>query len=218
MIKESLHLYKRLLPFVLPYWKRIALVCACALPLSACTAGIVYLMETAIDDVFLAKDLKMLKLLPIVIVLLYTVKGTFQFLYQYLMGYTGTRIINNVRNLVYNHLQTLPLSFFIKNTTGMLMARVTNDVNLLQRAINKSAVDIFKELFTVLWLTIVLFDKDVTLACISLLILPWVLVPIMRLGKRTRKISTRGQEKIGKISTFVHETITGCRIVKAFGM
>ena len=86
-MKDSLSLYKRLVPFLLPYWKWFVLAGLCALPLSLCSAGLAYLMKPAIDDVFLNKDVQMLKLLPLGIVLLYTVKGTFEFGYNFILGF-----------------------------------------------------------------------------------------------------------------------------------
>ncbi len=218
MLKESVKLYKRLLPNILPYWKQIALAFVCMLPLSFCTAGIAYLVKPALDEVFIKKDLKMLLIIPVAIMLLYTVKGVLEYFYNYLLGYTGSCIINDFRNRIYTHLSALSLSYFIKNPTGVLMSRITNDVNMVQRSVNTDVTNIFKEFFTFIWLIGVLLQRDFKLGCICLVVFPWAILPIMRFGKKSRKFSTRGQEKVGKIATFMHETITGCRIVKAFGM
>jgi subfamily B ATP-binding cassette protein MsbA len=194
------------------------LACICTIPLALCSAGIAYLVKPALDDVFLKKDLHMLKLIPLAIVVLYSAKGAFEYSYNYLLGFTGHRIMTDIRNRIYFHLQTLSLSFFMKNPTGFLMARITNDVNLLQRAINIGVINVFKATLTIIALIGVLIKQDIRLACISFLILPWMAVPIWRFGEKSRKFSSRGQERVGKIATFMHETITGCRIVKAFGM
>jgi subfamily B ATP-binding cassette protein MsbA len=218
MLRDSINLYKRLFPFVKPYWRRFVLACICTIPLALCSAGIAYLVKPALDDVFLKKDLHMLKLIPLAIVVLYSAKGAFEYSYNYLLGFTGHRIMTDIRNRIYFHLQTLSLSFFMKNPTGFLMARITNDVNLLQRAINIGVINVFKATLTIIALIGVLIKQDIRLACISFLILPWMAVPIWRFGEKSRKFSSRGQERVGKIATFMHETITGCRIVKAFGM
>jgi len=218
ILKESLQLYKRLFPFVTPYWRTFIIVGICTLPLSLCSAAIAYLVKPALDEVFLKKDLQMLMLIPLAVIVLYSIRAVFEYTYNFLLGSIGHRIMNDIRTRIYYHLQTLSLSFFIKNPTGMLISRITNDVNFLQLAINKAVVSIIKESFTVIGLTGVLFYHDVRLAGISFLILPWAAIPIWRFGQKGRRFSTRGQEKIGKIATFMHETITGCRIVKAFGM
>ncbi len=218
MIQDSIRLYKRLLPFILPYWRPLLLAFICMLPLSLCSAGIAYLVKPALDEVFIKKDMTMLKLIPLAIVTMYSAKGLLDFLYNYLLGYTGNCIINDLRNRIYAHLQTLSPSFFHKNPTGVLMSRITNDVSAIQLAINTDVTNIFKELLTTVWLVGVLFYNDYRLALVSLFIFPWATLPILRFGKKTRRISTKRQEKIGRIAMFMHETITGCRIVKAFGM
>ncbi len=218
MLKESIYLYVRLLQFVKPYWRRLLVAGLCMLPLSLCSAGLAYLVKPALDDIFFKKDLTMLRLIPLALIALYVVRGVFDFSHAYLMGYVGSRIIADIREKLYAHLQTLPLSFFAKNPTGVLMARITNDVNLLQAAISNVVISFFKDLFTVVGLVGVLVYQDLRLACIVFLIFPWLVIPIQRFGKKSRKISTKGQEKVGKIATLLHETISGCRIVKAFGM
>jgi len=218
MPNQTFTLYKRLAPFILPYWKLIALAGLCAMPLSMCSAGLAFLMKPAIDEVFMKKDMDMLLLVPLAIISLFCLKGLFEFSYHYLIGKAGNRIINNFRNLLFNHIQTLSISFFIKNPTGELMSRVTNDVTLMQRAVTKGVIDFFKETAGLLGLTFVLFSQDIFLAGIAMLVMPWALIPFLRFGKKTHKYSKKGQEKIGQLATLVHETITGCRIVKAFGM
>jgi subfamily B ATP-binding cassette protein MsbA len=218
MLKESISIYKRLFPFVSCYWRTFVVAILCTIPLSLCSAGIAYLVKPALDDIFLKKDLQMLKIIPIGIIILYAVRGFFDYTYDYLLGSVGNRIMTDFRNRVYAHLQTLSLSFFLKSPTGVIMSRITNDVNILQGALNSGIIDLIKDTLTILGLLAVLIKQDFKLACISFIILPWILIPLLKLGKKSRNFSTRGQQKVGKISTFIHETITGSRIVKAFGM
>jgi subfamily B ATP-binding cassette protein MsbA len=218
MLKESVALYIRLFQFVKPHWRMLALAGICMLPLALCSSALAYLVKPALDDIFFKKNLTMLRLVPLGIILIYTVRGVFDYSHAYFMGYVGNRIIADIREKVYVHLQTLSLSYFAKNPTGVLMTRITNDVNILQASISKVIISFFKDLFTIAGLVGVLFYQDWKLACIAFLIMPWVSIPIQRFGKKSRRFSTRGQEKVGKIATLLHETIIGCRIVKAFGM
>jgi subfamily B ATP-binding cassette protein MsbA len=98
------------------------------------------------------------------------------------------------------------------------MARITNDVTLLQRSMSSVLANVVKEIFTIMALSVILIYHDWKLTCIAVFVFPWALIPIRGFGKKGRRYSTRSQEKVGKISTFLHETITGCRIVKAFSM
>lgn len=218
MAAPKLLIYKRLLPYILPYWKRLAVAALCALPLSLCSAGLAFLMKPAIDDVFMKKDMTMLLLIPLAIIALFVMRAVFEFSYEYCIGSTGNRIINDFRNVLFNHMQALSVSFFIRNPTGELMSRVTNDVTLLQRSSTTGVIDFFKEFSALTGLVAVLFMQDLLLAGIAMLVMPWALIPFMRFGKKTHRYSTRSQEKIGKLATLIHEAISGCRIVKAFGM
>ena len=218
MLKENIQLYLRLVQFVKPYRQKLVLAGLCMLPLSLCSSALAYLVKPALDDIFFKKDLTMLRLIPLALIGLYVIRGIFDYGQAYFMGYVGSRIIADIREKMYVHLQTLSLSFFAKNPTGVLMARITNDVNLLQASISNVIISFFKDLFTIFGLVGVLIYQDWRLACIVFLILPWLLIPMQRFGKKSRRISTKGQEKVGKIATLLHETITGCRVVKAFGM
>jgi ATP-binding cassette, subfamily B, bacterial MsbA len=216
--KDTLYLYKRLYPFVRPYWEKFFLAVACSVPVSLCAGGIAYLVKPALDDIFLKKDLQMLILVPICILVLYAIRGSFEYGFNYFLGSIGQYITNDIRNALYKHLQTLSLSYFQKNQTGAIITRVTNDVTVLSGALNEGCVDIFKEVVTAIGLMAVLFKQDPKLACVSFLILPWMVLPIIRFGRKSRKFTTKGQEKVGIIATFIHEAISGCRIVKAFCM
>jgi len=218
MIKNSIILYKRLVPFVIPYWKKFVFAMACSVPAGLCSTGIAYLVKPALDEVFLKKDMTMLKLIPLAIIALYATRGVFEFLFNYALGSIGQHLMRTFQNLIYAHLQMMPLSFFSKSRTGALITRITNDVTLISGAINEGLVDIFKEAVTAAGLIGVLFKQDSKLALVSLLILPWMLVPIWRFAQKSRRFSTKGQERVGRIATFIHEAITGCRIVKAFCM
>jgi ATP-binding cassette, subfamily B, bacterial MsbA len=218
MSNHTLSIYKRLIPFIIPYWKRIVLAGLCALPLALCSAGLAFLMKPAIDEVFLKKDLTMLMLIPLAIIALFSLKAVCEFSYDYCTGAVGNRVINDLRNYLFSHMQSLSVSFFIRNPTGELMSRLTNDVNLVQRSATTSVIDFFKSIISMCGLIFVLFTQDLLLASIAMLVMPWALIPFFRFGKKTHDYSARGQQKIGRLATLVHETISGCRIVKAFGM
>ena len=215
---KSLILYKRLYPFISPYLLKIFFACICAIPLSLCAAGTASLVKPTLDDVFLNKDLRMLTLIPVAIVLLYTTKGVLEYEYNYLLNSTGLRIVTDIRNSIYEHLQTLSISYFQANPTGKLISKVTLDVQLIESAINKSLIAILKESMTIAGLLFIMITKNYKLSLIAILILPWALIPILLFGKKSRKFSTRHQEKRSQLSTLLHETISGNRIVKAFGM
>jgi subfamily B ATP-binding cassette protein MsbA len=185
---------------------------------SLLTAAQAFLVKPALDDVFLKKDVRILFLLPIAIVVLFLLKGVFDYGQAYLMNFVGLRIVADMREKLYNHLQSLSLSFFTKTPTGILISRITNDVNLIQGSVSNTITGLLKDAFTILGLTGVVFYRDWKLAIIAFLIFPLAIFPIKEFGKRLRKFSRKSQQRMGSITTFLHETITGNRIVKAFSM
>jgi subfamily B ATP-binding cassette protein MsbA len=211
-------LYRRLLDLVKPYWVKLAFAMICMLFVSLLTAAQAFLVQPALDDVFLKKDTKILFLLPIAIILLFFIKGIFDYGQAYLMNFVGLRIVADMREKLYNHLQNLSLSFFTKTPTGVLISRITNDVNLIQGAVSNTITGLLKDAFTIVGLSGVIFYRNWKLAIIAFIIFPLAIIPIKEFGKRLRKFSRKSQQRMGSITAFLHETITGNRIVKAFNM
>ncbi|MGQ9647500.1 MAG: lipid A export permease/ATP-binding protein MsbA [Thermodesulfobacteriota bacterium] len=236
-----MNVYRRLFAMVKPYWLKLLGAMICMVFVSLLTAGQAFLVKPALDGVFLKKDqvpqwikdiiiklhlgdlllkkdMEMLLLLPIAIILLFLFKGIFEYGQAYLMNYVGLRIVADIREKLYNHLQTLSLSFFTKTPTGILISRITNDVNLIQGSVSNAITGLVKDLFTVMGLIGVVIYRDWKLALMALIIFSLVIIPIREFGKRLRKFSRKSQQRMGSITTFLHETIVGNRIVKAFNM
>jgi subfamily B ATP-binding cassette protein MsbA len=211
-------LYRRLLEFVKPHWTRLAGAMVCMLFVSAATSGSAFLVKPVLDDVFFKKDLTMLKLIPLAIVGLFVLKGLFDYGQAYLMSYVGQRIIADLREKIYSHLQSLSLSFFTRNPTGVLMSRITNDVGLVQGAVTDAVTGLLKDFFTIIGLVGVVFYRDWRLAIVALVVFPLAVYPIFKFGRKLRSYSARSQTTMGDISTILMETISGNRIVKAFSM
>jgi subfamily B ATP-binding cassette protein MsbA len=211
-------LYRRLLELIKPYWSKVISAMVCMAFVSLFTAAQAYLVQPALDDVFLKKDERMLFLLPFAIIALFLAKGVFNCGQSYLMNYVGLRIIADMREKLYNHLQNLSLSFFTKTPTGILISRITNDVNLIQASVSNAITGLLKDVFTIIGLTGIIFYRNWKLALLAFLILPLAVIPIKEFGKRLRKFSRKSLVRMGSITTFLHETITGNRIVKAFNM
>jgi len=211
-------IYRRLLLLVVPYWRRLAMAMICMVGVAACTAATAYLIKPVLDDIFVFKKMGMLRILPLVVLLLFLVKGICAWGNAYWMSYVGQHIIARLRQELYDHIQTLSLSFFDRMPTGVLMSRITNDVSQLQDAVTDSITGLLKDSFSILGLTVVVFYRDWKLALLAMVILPFAFYPIVKFGRLLRKISRRSQQSMGEISVILHETISGNRVVKAFGM
>ncbi len=213
-----MELYRRLLQYIKPYQMKLILAMICMVFVALCTAGSAWLVQPAMDKIFIDKSMRMLFLIPLLIVGLYLVKGIFYYGQAYLMSYVGQRIVADFREKLYDHIQRLSLSFFTKTPTGILISRLTNDVTLIQGAVSSALTSVLRDSFTILALTGVVFYRDWKLACIAAIVLPLAAIPIVKFGEKLRKFSIKGQIRMGFITSLLQETISGNRIVKAFTM
>jgi subfamily B ATP-binding cassette protein MsbA len=215
---NDITLYKRLLFYVKPYWGLIVVSLLLALLVSGADGAIAWMVKPIMDDIFVNKNQELLKLIPVALLVLYFVKGLSRFGQSYLMRLVGQRVIMQLRNELYEHIQYMSLSFFHRVPSAVLMARITNDVNKLARISSQVIASFFRQIFTVIALLIVVFYREWRLASIYFLVLPVVVWPMKKVGQRLRKISRRDQEKLAELNTILQESFTGTKIVKAFGM
>ncbi|MCG2765962.1 MAG: lipid A export permease/ATP-binding protein MsbA [Desulfarculaceae bacterium] len=207
---------KRLLTMVRPYWKRLAGAMALMVLVGASTSAMAYLVKPVMDKIFVARDSDLLMLMPIGIIVLYTVKGLSSYGQTYLMQYVGQRIVTQFRIDLYAHLQRLSLSYYDRTPTGELMSRITNDVNQMQGAVSSVVTGVLKDMFTIVGLVAVIVYRDWFLAVFALGVFPLCIIPLVKFGRRLRKISHRSQETMADVTVLLHETIAGARIVKGF--
>ena len=216
MTKDDLRLYIRLLKYLKPLkWRMVAAIVA-MLGVSAITASLAYLVKPVLDDVFFAKRESMLYLLPPLIVILYFIKGGLSYTHNYQMSYIGNATVSRLRDELFVSLQHQPLSFFDGEATGVLMSRLTYDVNLLQSSVTQVVTSFFKDSFTVLGLSAVIFYREWRLALMAIVVLPLAVFIIVYLGKRVRRISHKTQVSNAHLYTVLQESLIGQRIVKAF--
>jgi subfamily B ATP-binding cassette protein MsbA len=210
--------HKRILALVKENRFRLFLAMVCMLVMAAATSATAFLVKPVLDDIFLNKDTLMLKIIPLAVILIYLLRGLATYGQDYLMNYVGESIIRRLRDDLYSHIQDLPIAFFHKEKTGVLMSRVTGDVGIVKAMVSTAVTGSLKDCFTIVGLTSVIFYRDWKMALFAFVILPLAFYPIVEFGRRVRRISTGWQEAVGDLNSFLHETFAGNKIVKAFGM
>jgi len=213
-----MELFKRILKLAKPHISKFILAMLCMLAVGVTVSALAFLVKPALDEIFLNKNASLLKWIPMVIILIYIIKGTCSYGQTILMSFIGLRVVTNLRNELYDHIQRQSLSFFTKSPTGILMSRITNDVNLIQGAVSEAVTSIMKDSFTLVGLVFVIFYRDWKMACIAAVVFPLTIYPIAKFGERMRRIATGTQVTMGSLTSLLQETISGTRIVKAFGM
>ncbi len=209
--------HRRLFRLVIGSWPKLAVAMACMVVISSSTAATAYLIKPALDDIFFKKDIAMLRLIPPAVLLLYVVRGLAMFFEEYLMNHIGQNILMRLRNDVYNHIQNLPLSFFQNEKTGVLMSRITHDINIVRNLVTSAITGSIRDVLTIIGLVGVIFYQIWQLALIAFIVLPVAYFPLLHLGRRVRRNSRGCQEAVGDLNAFLHETFAGAKIVKAFG-
>ena len=207
-----------LLSMVKDNWLRLAISSVCSAIVAATTAITAYLVKPALDDVFIQKDLQMLMILPVIVIAITFIKGLAAYWQEYLLSYVGQNILRGLKNRLYNHMQSLPLSFFQKEKTGDLMSRITADVNIVNAMFTSVITGGIRDGFTLIGLTFIVFYLIPKLAIFAFLVLPIAFFPIVHFGRRIRRVRKGAQEAVADMNAFLHETLAGNKIVKAFGM
>jgi len=189
-----------------------------ALVISATKGGTAWAVKPALDEIFLKKDVSKLIFLPIGIILLYLVQGVARYIQNYFMKYVAQKVMMEIRNDLYFHINRMSVGFFHKTHSSILMSRITNDVRGLSKVASDVIPDFLIQTFTFIALIGVVFYQEWRLAIIAVLILPFVVMLIVKIGGKLKKISRKTLENAAVINTVLQESFIGVKIVKAFGM
>lgn len=162
--------------------------------------------------------LEHLKRFCIFLLVIFAVKNLFWYGQSFLIVRVEQGVIRDLRDAVYSHYHQLPLQYFHGSRAGELISRITNDINLVRGAVANGLANVLRSSFLVVVFLVMVFWASWQLALVSLLILPPSIILISLVGRQLRVRSAITQEKMANITSTLEETITGIRVVKAFGM
>ena len=145
------------------------------------------------------------------------IKGICDYSSTYLVNYAGFGLITDLRNDLYNAILRRSAGFFARHSTGTLLSAIVNDVERIQVAMGAVLAEFLQQGFVLLFTVAVVIALGGKLAWFLLLFVPFILISAGRIGKRVRHTTRGGQDKLADVHNILHETITGNRIVKAFG-
>jgi subfamily B ATP-binding cassette protein MsbA len=170
------------------------------------------------DYIFQGTTSDVLLKICILVIFAFLGKSIFGFLEAYYLAYVQQGMIKSFRDKTYTHLHKLPMSYFKNERTGDLISRITNDVALIQNSFSQVFNSIFREPITIIVFMVIAVSISWKLFLVSLIILPISVALIGIIGVELRKQTMKLQKQIGNITSVLQETITGVKIVKAFGM
>lgn len=214
---KSMPLLKRLgREYIGHHMGKLALAVFCMIIAAAMTGANAWIMEPVIDGIFLEENRDMLILIPLAILGIAIVKAVSMYGQTVLLNFIGQRIISDMQMKLFSHLMKSDIGTFHEESTGRLISRFTNDIMMMRNAVSNIITGLVRELLSMVFLLGVMIYQSWQLSLIALLIFPTAIWPVMRLGKRMRKISRSTQDKLGQFTSQLDETFSGVRMVKAY--
>lgn len=215
--EKQKNIYLRLVRYALPYKGRIALSMLASLGVGGSDAIIAYLVKPFVDELIIAGNVSMAKMIPFLVIGLAAFKGTSRYIQQYNIRTAGQAAIQDIRDQLYSHSVKLSMRFFVNNSSGTLMSRILNDVNVMQAALSDVLVTILREATTMVALTGYAFYADWKMAMMAFVVIPASAWPAAAIGKKIKKFSRRGQGAMGNVTAALEQTFSGIKVIKAFG-
>lgn len=208
--------YLRLLQYIKPYRSRLAAAIVCIIFASAANLYVPWILKDVIDKVLTEKDMVKLNTIAAGIIIIYLLRGLFFYGQTYLMSFIGQKVVIDIRENIYRHLQRLSLAYYEKRQTGTIMSYITNDVAALQGALVDSLIEMVTEAMTLIGSIGAMFYLDWKLSFLTFITMPLVVHAMNIFGKRMRKASSVLQARTADITSVLQEAISAVRVIKSF--
>lgn len=216
-IYSSRSLVQRLVRnYISKYSKQMYLAIMFMVIVSAASAFHVWLVKPALDGIFISKNTQLLVYIPLLVIVVALIKGAAGYYQNYLIKYIGQSIVNDIQLELYQHLIYADIEFLKRHSSGNLISRFVNDITNLRNALANILTSIARELLTVIFLVGIMFYNDFTLSIIAFVVFPVAIIPIIKMGKRMRKIAWQTQEELGNYTIKLDEIFRNIRVVKSF--
>jgi ATP-binding cassette subfamily B protein len=206
-----------MLQLLRPYRAKVVLMFVALVAATGAALVPPYLAGRAIDDGIRNRDADFLTVLLIVFIAAALVNWIATYVQTYLVNWVGQRALQDLRERIFAHLQRLSIGFYSRNKTGVLISRLTNDVQALDQLVTDGVVTLFSATLTLIGTAAILLFLDPELALITFLTFP-----VLAVGSVAFRLASAGayrltREKIAQITAYLQETLSGIRIVRAFG-
>ncbi len=206
-----------LLGMLRPYRMRSAAMLAALLIGTAASLAPPLLAKVAIDQGISKHDTTTLVLVVLAFLLSALLVWVMTYLQTYLVGWVGQRALADLRVRIFTHLQSLPIGFYESRPAGVLISRMTNDVEALDSLVTDSVVTLFQSGLTLLGTVVILLTLDVKLALLTFCVFPFLAAGSIWFRLVSAGAFRRTRETIGAITAYLQETLSGIRVVRSFG-
>jgi ABC-type multidrug transport system fused ATPase/permease subunit len=200
-----------------PYRGKVALMFVALLIATGAALAPPYLAGQAVDKGIETGDVAALDRIVVIFVVVATLYAAATYLQTYLVGWVGTRALQDLRERVFSHLQTMSIGFFTRRSPGVLISRMTNDIEALNQLVTDGVVTMFSSVLTLVGVVVILLVLDLQLALVTFLTFPLIAAAsiVFRIVSHGAYRETR--ERIGAITGYLQETLSGVRVVRSFG-
>jgi subfamily B ATP-binding cassette protein MsbA len=213
----STQLYLRLLGYVKPYWRTFA-ISILGMAVTAATEPLLpALLKPMLDGTFIHKDDTVIHLAPLIIVVIFFVRGVASFVGTYAIGWVGNKVVMDLRAAMFQKLLTLPTCFYDDHATGNLISKLTFDVTQVTAAATNVVTVSIRDSIIIVGLLGWLFYLNWKLTLLSLVMLPIIAVIIKIINARMRNASRDSQRAMGDITQVIEESVAAHKVVKLFG-
>ncbi|MDD4005014.1 MAG: ABC transporter transmembrane domain-containing protein, partial [Elusimicrobiaceae bacterium] len=207
---------KRILPYLKPHRTRLVYAGLAMLGVAAFNLVYIYCVQPLVDNLSKLQNNAQLLWVVCLIPVLFFMKMLVQYTQSYLMSDVGQRVVQKIRDDLFRHLHALSIEFYWRNRTGDIMAKVTNDLNSVQSAVQFLPLYFIRDVASIVFIFGYLFYVNLRFTLIALLIGPLAGIVLGVLGRKMRSSSRRAQETVGKIYHRFQESLEGMEVVKAF--
>jgi ATP-binding cassette, subfamily B, bacterial len=200
-----------------PYRGRVALTFVAMLAATGAGLAPPYLAGQAVDAGIVTGDSKALTLIVIAFLVVAVLYALATYAQTYLVGWVGTRALQDLRERVFAHLQSMSIGFFTRRSPGVLISRMTNDIEALNQLVTNGVVTLISSGLTLIGVVVIMLLLDVKLALVTFLTFPLVALAsvVFRVASHGAYRATR--ERIAAVTAYLQETLSGVRVVRSFG-
>ncbi len=214
---SSAQLYLRLLGYVKPYWRTFA-VSILAMAVTAATEPLLpALLKPMLDGTFINKDDTVIRLAPVLLLVIFFVRGVSSFIGTYAIGWVGNKVVMDLREEMFKKLLTLPTRFYDDHATGNLISKLTFDVTQVTAAATNVVTVTVRDSIIIVGLLGWLFYLNWKLTLLSLVMVPVIAFVLKILNTRLRDAARDSQRAMGDITQVIEESVSAHKVVKLFG-
>jgi ATP-binding cassette, subfamily B, bacterial MsbA len=213
----STQLYLRLLGYVKPYWRTFAISILGTAVTAATEPLLPALLKPMLDGTFIHKDVTVIKLAPLIILVIFFVRGVASFVGTYAIGWVGNKVVMDLRDEMFHKLLTLPTHYYDDHATGNLISKLTSDVTQVTAAATNVVTVSIRDSIIIVGLLGWLFYLNWKLTLLSLVMFPIIAIILRIINARLRNASRDAQRAMGDITQVIGESVSAHKVVKLFG-